>query len=191
MEVDLSNTEFWLWSGKIQMFQDPLLNSSGLIPDDPPGFKYFTAVKKTDYEKPWPWGHLLRQSTWERDHVTDTPEVRSHVGVQPEGHEREGPNPKMLVPGELMGDKSQFLCVFILFVCVWGSWDWHFHIFISVCMIVWWLKYARMAAAPLSPAELCTWIYFPGDRKWTDMSALEGPISSDQFWTLAATWTFL
>lgn len=72
----------WIWKNCVS----PDVSGPQFNPDDPlPWFKYFTAVKETDVRKRWRWKHLLQQSTWKRDHVTDTSEVRSHVDLRDMG----------------------------------------------------------------------------------------------------------
>lgn len=81
------------------MFQ--VLSSTVLAPSlmTPPGFKYFTAVKETNVRKTLT---LKASSLTERDHVTDTSEVRSHVDLRDTGRRSEPRN----APGELVTNDS-------------------------------------------------------------------------------------
>lgn len=170
----------------------------------PPGFKYFTAVKETDVRKRWRWRRLLWRSTWKRDHVTDTSEVRSHVGLRDTGEkvwtQKCWSQMIHFRFSRLFEAESLFLCLFSVFV-VCGLRDRRSHIFILVRVVVWRWKCARIS--PLSPAEFCIRFAFLGTGSgWMAViyvSALRGvkvKISSDEsgwrnseLWTLTATWT--
>lgn len=201
------------WICKIQDFGCEVCESrcfrSSVVPWWPPqGLNTLQLRKETVVRKRWRWRHLLWQSTWKRDHVTDTSEVRSHVGLRDTGEKVRTQKCSWRVDHTwfISGSVAYlrlnlYFCVFLacLFVC--GLRDRRSHIFISVPVAVWRWKYARIS--PFSPAAFCIRVTFPGTGSGSMaviyVSALGGvkvKISSyksgwrsSEFWTLTATGT--